>query len=155
MPLVSRARHVHHAPHFLPAIVIANRHRQQLCPIQVPGLGPLRPPVDLDAGRIHHQIPDALGEKIPEATRFYKSPMVSNAKLSRRASPAQSHTFANTTLCKSPHFARAQRGRLQQWLDRRPTVLSRSLVCPDHSSLHRALYLKQAHPETWPAMNFW
>ena len=72
VPLVFRfyARHVHHAPHLLLAIVIANQHHHQLPHVQAVRLGPLRSPTDLDAGRVDHQILDLLRHQIavqPEA----------------------------------------------------------------------------------------
>ena len=57
--LLGRRRLVQHRPDAL-ARMVPQQHRQQLVAIEPIGLGPPGAPVDLDAGRVHHDVVDTL-----------------------------------------------------------------------------------------------
>ena len=57
--LIGSRRLVQHRPHAF-ARMVPQQHRQQLVPIEPIGLGPPGAPVDLDAGRVHHDVVDTL-----------------------------------------------------------------------------------------------
>ena len=63
-------RSLHFAPHLLLAAVVADKHGQQLADVHAVGLGSPSSTWDLDAGRVHHQVLEALGSQVavdPEA----------------------------------------------------------------------------------------
>src|SRR5512139_726879 len=63
-------RHMHHTPDLWLSLMVAQEHGEQLPHIQPVGLCPPRPPIDFDAGRIHHHVLAPLRGQIamqPEA----------------------------------------------------------------------------------------
>jgi hypothetical protein len=60
-----RRGHSYHRPDSPLAPEVAHQHRQQLAAVEPIGLGPPRPAIDFDAGRVHHDVVDALLKQPP------------------------------------------------------------------------------------------